>query len=182
MVQCLHTQRRLRAVWDKVRCRCVMCRTHIHLIFALFIFSTHAFARRLHPIPLVTTRMRARFDDAERISVCLCVCVYDPLRQKEKSHLMLLTEKETPTDVYTQRTNNTRKKKRATVLINLPSRCCRHRCRCASDAMHVWSVEQKTLTPIYYFYLLTINRFSTNIYPKGSVIACTLCVYNTNTG
>lgn len=40
MVQCLYSQRRqLRVEGWSERCRCVMCRTHIHLIFALFIFS-----------------------------------------------------------------------------------------------------------------------------------------------
>lgn len=55
---------------DEVRCRCVMCRTHIHLIFALFIFSTHA-------RPLLNasqSQPECVFDsDAEWMWVCVCV-------------------------------------------------------------------------------------------------------------
>lgn len=92
---------------DEVRCRCVMCRTHIHLIFALFIFSTHA-RSLLNASP---TRMPVRFGCWVNVSVCMW-----SVAAKRKITLNAFDRKRNPERYVhntNQRTNNTRKQKQA---------------------------------------------------------------------
>ena len=89
---------------DEVRCRCVMCRTHIHLIFALFIFSTHA-RPLLNASP--QTRMRVRFECWVNVSACVW-----SVAAKRKITLNAFDRKRNPERYVhktNQWTNNTKK-------------------------------------------------------------------------
>lgn len=160
---------------NEVRCRCVMCRTHIHLIFALFIFSNSCLPAWLllyfSLIPL--HHIICPFSGSRCVRGCVCVfaahkkVTFNALNRKRKPKQYVCVH--TNTIHWTQGQVNIQTQTNATTFDKF-SQVVRHRSDITALAMHdslIWSSEQrrkKTLAPIYCFYLLTINRLWTNIY------------------